>query len=133
MLNLLRKPLTWIVVLECAVGCGLALVAWHMITGAAAQNGAGLPALPPAVSVPDSTPPSPPPASPPVPSPTVRPLPGLNLDVGFWRVRLADLNSEEASFEALEWKIVHSCLDAAQRYVESVVVPAVVQAERQGG
>jgi hypothetical protein len=130
-LNLLRKPLTWIVVLECAVGCGLALVAWHMITGAAAQNGAGPPAPQPVVSVPDSTAPSPP-ALPPAPSPTVRPLPGLNLDVGFWRVRLADLNSEEATFEALEWKIVHSCLDAAQRYVESVVVPAVVQAERTG-
>lgn len=132
MLNLLRKPLTWIVLLECAVACGLALVAWHMVASAAAQNGAGPAALPPLVLGPDSpTPQSP--ALPPAPSPTARaPLPGLNLDVGFWRVRLADLNSEEAAFEALEWRIVHSCQNAASRYIESVVLPAVVQAERQG-
>ena len=65
------------------------------------------------------------------PAPT--PVPGLNLDTNFWRLRLAELNHGEASFEALEWKLVHSAMDAAHRYVESVVLPSIARAERRKG
>jgi hypothetical protein len=56
--------------------------------------------------------------------------PGLNFDAGFWRLRLADLNRGQAQFEALEWRLVRSAMDAAHRYVESVVIPSILRAER---
>jgi hypothetical protein len=56
----------------------------------------------------------------------------LNVDPDFWRARLAALNEAEQQVEALEWRIVHSALDTIHRYVESVVVPAVEQAEKGG-
>ena len=56
-------------------------------------------------------------------------LPGLNVDPAFWRSRLAGLKQAEAQVEALEWRIVHSAMEAVQRYVDSVVVPAVERAE----
>jgi len=34
MLNLLRKPLAWMVLAECAVVMALVLVAWHMVANA---------------------------------------------------------------------------------------------------
>src|SRR5450759_816943 len=58
-------------------------------------------------------------------------LPGLNVDSSFWKGRLAELNQGESSFEQLEWKIVHAVMDAARRYVKSVVMPAVTGAERR--
>jgi hypothetical protein len=70
-----------------------------------------------------------------VPKPTtsvVRQLPGLNVDTGFWRSRLLDLNRDEAAFEVLEWKIVHSAMDTIQRYTETVVIPSV-EAAAHGG
>jgi hypothetical protein len=130
MRNVLRKPLPWMVLAECAVVAALLLVAWHLI------------ANPP---VPDSSVPVivPPPADsgetgiPAVPgplgesTPKARPtLPGLNFEASFWRLRLAELNRGQAAFEALEWKLVHSAMDAARRYVESVVLPSVSRAER---
>jgi hypothetical protein len=58
-------------------------------------------------------------------------MPGLNIDPGFWKLRLAELNGGERTFEQLEWRIVHSAMDAARRYVKSVVLPALAQAERR--
>src|SRR6266850_553759 len=57
-------------------------------------------------------------------------LPGLTLDPGFWRVRLAQLNREQVGLEQLEWRLVRGAMDAAQRYLETVVLPAIVRAER---
>jgi hypothetical protein len=71
-----------------------------------------------------------------VPKPTtsvVHQLPGLSVDTGFWRSRLLDLNRDEAAFEVLEWRIVHSAMDTIHRYTESVVIPSVEGAERGGG
>ncbi|HEY2599433.1 MAG TPA: hypothetical protein VGJ79_13245 [Candidatus Dormibacteraeota bacterium] len=130
MRNLLRKPLPWIVICECVIVAALAIVAWHMVAGAPAAPVAVAPAAAP--STPASAPAS---ASPkaPVPQLSVHPLlPGLNVDSRFWRVRLAGLNQGESSFEQLEWKIVHAAMDAAGRYVKSVVMPALVRAERGG-
>ena|ERR1700674_1710855 len=133
MRNPLKNPLTWMILGESAVVAALILVAWHWI--AAAQ---GLPstALPLAVSSPTSAQDPATQASPAVPKPStsvVRQLPGLNVDTGFWRSRLLDLNRDEAAFEVLEWRIVHSAMDTIQRYTESVVIPSVEEAARGGG
>lgn len=131
MRNLLRKPLPWMVLAECAVVAALLLVAWHLIVNppapgssvpalasAPAESGeAGVPALPGAAGL-----------STPHVSPT---LPGLNFQATFWRMRLAELNRGQAAFEALEWKLVHSAMDSARRYVESVVLPSITRAERR--
>jgi hypothetical protein len=61
------------------------------------------------------------------------PLPGLNLDSRFWRTRLAELNRDQALLAQLEWRIVHSAMDAMKRYLETVVLPAVQRAEKSGG
>jgi hypothetical protein len=132
MRNLFKNPLTWMILCESAVVAALILVAWHWI--AAAQ---GLPstALPLAPSSPSSAQDPAAQASPVVPNPTasvVRQLPGLNVDPAFWRSRLLDLNRDEAAFEVLEWKIVHSAMDTIQRYTESVVIPSVEAAVRAG-
>lgn len=133
MRNLFKNPLTWMILCESAVVAALILVAWHWI--AAAQN---LPstALAPAVASPASTQDPASPAPPVVPKPSTsvpRQLPGLNVDTGFWRSRLLDLNRDEAAFEVLEWRIVHSAMDTIQRYTQSVVIPSVEAAARGGG
>jgi hypothetical protein len=61
------------------------------------------------------------------------PLPGLNLDSAFWRVRLAQLNREQAILEQLEWRIVHGAMETLKRYLETVVLPAIQHAEHAGG
>jgi hypothetical protein len=128
--NLLRKPLPWMVVSECAIVAALAMVAWHIVAGApvpqASDAQVAVPtaqAREPVIQGPTAVREAPP----------VQPLlPGLNLDAGFWKVRLAELNSGERSFEQLEWRIVHSAMEAARHYVKSVVLPALAQAERSG-
>jgi hypothetical protein len=130
MRNLLRKPLPWIVICECAIVAALAMVAWHMVASPPPSPVFGVQAAAP-------TPPAGRPASPAPRMPAgnanaeVPPLlPGLNVDSSFWKGRLAELNRGESSFEQLEWKIVHAVMDAARRYVKSVVMPAVTRAER---
>ncbi len=131
MRGLLKNPLTWMVVGECAVVVALLVLAWHLVAGVSVERGVPAVVLPPAAA--PSTDPMPAPPDVPLPPPVRRPLPGLNVDVGFWRFRLADLNRDQAAFEALEWRIVHSAMDAVHRYIESVVIPAVVRAERPSG
>ena len=132
MRNLLRKPLPWIVICECAIVAALAMVAWHMVASLPASPVSRVPAAAPAAQA----------GEPAGPAPrilaskalaSVHPLlPGLNVDSGFWRVQLAELNLGENSFEQREWKIVHAAMDAARRYVQSVVMPALARAERTG-
>lgn len=126
---LLRKPLTWMIVAEVCVLAALFGVTIHVLAGARHDS---LPALilPEATALPDTpfADVSPDVLSPPEPSGTQL-LPGLNVDPAFWRARLAGLNEAEAQFEALEWRIVHSALDTVERYVDTVVVPAVERAE----
>lgn len=128
--NLLRKPLPWIVICECAIVAALAIVAWHMVASSPPSPVFGVQAAAP-------TPPAGRPASaaPRMPAGNAKAevpplLPGLNVDSSFWKGRLAELNRGESSFEQLEWKIVHAVMDAARRYVKSVVMPAVTRAER---
>lgn len=130
MRNVLRSPLTWMIVLEFVVVGALVALAWTMVASASRPALAS-----PAVGGPEPTDDATP-ALPDLPllSPgTHGPVPGLNLDSRFWRSRLAQLNRDEALLVQLEWRIVHSAMDAIQRYVETVVLPAIRHAEHAGG
>jgi hypothetical protein len=117
---------------ECAVVATLVVVAWHLVATASVPDfPVPLDVAPPAEAG-DAGGPVPAVATaPPEAAPTL--LPGLNVDPSFWRVRLAELNDGEAEFERLEWRLVHSAMDAAHRYVESVVLPSIARAERPRG
>jgi hypothetical protein len=129
MRNFLRSPLTWMVVAEFVVVGALVVVAWTAVTAASRPALASptnqLPGSPSDSSaLPDL----------PVLTPGARgPLPGLNLESRFWRTRLAELNRDQALLAQLEWRIVHSAMDAMKRYLETVVLPAVQRAEKSGG
>jgi hypothetical protein len=131
MRNLLRKPLTWMVIAECLVITVLMVVIWNVVAAAAAQRAGAAPVQ--AVRAPkDAT-------ATPLPDMTEATkasapahLPGLNLDARFWRFRLGQLNREQVIFEQLEWNIVHNAMDAVQRYLETVVLPSITRAERGG-
>lgn len=131
MRKLLRKPLTWMILAECVVVAALTLLAWHMLAAPPVQAAAAPPDVSASAAAPDTTALT----SPGVPAASdiiARQLPGLNVDAGFWRLRLAELNRDQAAFEQLEWRLVHSAMDTIQRYLESVVLPSVVRAERGG-
>jgi hypothetical protein len=130
MRNLLRKPLPWIVICECAIVAALGMVSWHMVASPPPSPVFGVQAAAP--TTPAGRPASPGPRTPASNAKAEVPplLPGLNLDSSFWKGRLAELNQGESSFEQLEWKIVHAVMDAARRYVKSVVMPALTRAER---
>jgi hypothetical protein len=132
MRNLIRSPLTWMVAAELAVVGALVVLAWNVVASAVHASSAA----PAAVSAPgdsaDTA--SPLPQLPDLNVKPVRgPLPGLNLDPNFWRGRLGGLNADQASLERLEWAIVRNAEQAAQDYLESVVLPAIRHAEHAGG
>ncbi len=128
MRRLVRAPLLWMVLVEGAVVGALILVAWHAIAGASASGPSAPFSLPPAAASPADT--ALPAAGGPVANAGLRgPAPGLNLAVDFWRLRLESLNRDQAEFEALEWKLTHTVMDAARDYLETVVLPAVRRAE----
>jgi hypothetical protein len=133
MRNLRRKPLLWMVVAECAVVSALVIVAWHMVAGVPAQEAAIPPAASPASAAADGMGPVSVDLTPPSNPATSSLLPGLNVNVNFWRSRLVDLNRSEAAFELLEWRLVHSAMDTIHRYVESVVLPSITRAEGRSG
>jgi hypothetical protein len=127
MRNLLRQPLTWMVIAECVVVALLIIVVWNVVAatavqrpGGAAVQAADAPAATESPSLPDLTATG---------STTPVQLPGLNLDAGFWRFRLNQLNRDQVFFEQLEWRILHNAMDAAQGYLETVVLPSITRAE----
>jgi hypothetical protein len=130
MRNLIRQPLTWMVIAECVVVAVLLVLVWNLVATSASHVGAApiQAAAPPAQ---DSISPLPDLAETP-PSARAQ-LPGLNFNPAFWRQRLGQLNREQVGLEQIEWRIVHGAMDAAQRYLETVVLPAVVRAERARG
>ncbi|HXN77324.1 MAG TPA: hypothetical protein VN965_00970 [Candidatus Dormibacteraeota bacterium] len=129
MRNLLRQPLTWMVIAECIVVTLLIVVVWNVVASAAVHHSGGTSVQ--AADAPADASPSPlpdltaaeEPASP-------AQLPGLNLDARFWQVRLNQLNQDQVFFEQLEWHVVRSAMDAAQAYLETVVLPSITRAER---
>lgn len=131
MRKLIRRPLTWLILAECVVVGALVLVAWSMVAAISPRDATAPLGLSSSAGSTDS----------PLPSlglhlhtsTVVRQRAGLNVDPGFWRRRLDELNRGEGAFEVLEWKIVHSAMDTIRRYLQSVVLPSVVGAERRGG
>ena len=126
MLNALRNPLTWLVVAEFVVVGALIALTWSALSSVR-------PALAsPSLQAPDTAGSSADSQLPDLPAnaaPKIGPRPGLNLDSEFWRARLAQLNEDQVYFEQLEWRVVHSALAAAQRYVDRVVIPSLQRAE----
>src|SRR5690348_15750904 len=129
MRRMLRQPIAWMIAAEVVVVTALVGVAWHEL---AAADGGAAPLILPATSTPADT------SAPDIPADAIAPpasttaplLPGLNIDPAFWREHLIGLNAAEAQFGALEWRIIHSAMDTVQRYVDTVVVPAVERAEK---
>lgn len=131
--NLIRKPITWIVIAELVVVIALIVVAWSMVASAV-RPALAFPSLPPASAAPNGDGASPlPDVTAGVQSAERGPAAGLNVDSSFWRSRLDALNRDQVSFEQLEWHLTRTALDAAQRYLETVVLPSIESAERPGG
>jgi hypothetical protein len=113
---------------ECVVVVALIFVAWNVV--AAATNGGGADAAAQPSDTAAGAPATRSPALPSIAQPAVRgQLPGLNLGSAFWRARLGQLNRDQVFFEQLEWRIIHSAMDAANRYLETVVLPSITRAE----
>ncbi|HEY8862704.1 MAG TPA: hypothetical protein VIO37_00845 [Candidatus Dormibacteraeota bacterium] len=130
MRNLLRKPLTWIVIGECVVVAVLLVVVWNVVAASVMRHAVG--AQVQAVEAPAKTFSSPLPDLGRVTKPAPRlQLPGLNLDAGFWRNHLTQLNREQVILEQIEWRIVHNAMDVIHRYLETVVLPSISRAERR--
>jgi len=130
MRRLVRAPLTWMIVAECLVVGTLLMVAWHVIAGVATPSAAAPLTLPPVEASPADT--ALPAAGVPAGANAHGALPGLNVGIAFWRLRLVSLNRDQAEFEAMEWRITHAVMEAARDYLETVVLPAVRHAEGGG-
>jgi hypothetical protein len=119
------------IVSECAIVAALAMIAWHFIASQPLPHtSSASPASPAAQAQAAAS--SPEALATESTSPIRQLLPGLNVDTNFWKRRLGDLNRGENAFEQLEWRLVHSAMDAATRYVKSVVMPSLARAERAG-
>lgn len=130
MRNLIRNPLTWMVIAEIVLVTALVLMAWNAIAAVVARPAAAAPLFAVAGPALDQ---SPLPDLPAITKPaSTAPRPGLNVDPVFWLTRLRALDLDQVAFEQLEWRIVHAATDAAQRYLETVVLPSVSAAERGG-
>jgi len=108
------------------------MVAWHMVASQPASLVSGILAAAPTPVPSQAASPAPVTAPGEDAAPADALLSGLNLDSRFWRQRLGELNQGENSFEQLEWRMVQAGMDAARRYVKSVVMPALARAERGG-
>jgi hypothetical protein len=118
------------VIAECVVVALLIVVVWNVVAAAAVQHATAAPAQ--AIDSPAA------PSDSPLAEVTVAAgsarqvqLPGLNVDAGFWRLRLNQLNRDQVFFEQLEWRIVRNAMDAAQAYLETVVLPSITRAEQR--
>jgi len=130
MRNLLRKPLTWIVIAECVVLGVLLVVVWNAVAASVTRHAISAPLAIAEAPTNTSTRALPDVAK--VTKPAPRPqLPGLNLDTGFWRNHLSQLNREQVILEQIEWRIVHNSMDVVHRYLETVVLPSIARAERR--
>jgi len=129
MRNLLRQPLTWMVIAECVVVALLIVVVWNVVAHAAAQHAVTAPAQ--AADFPAAASDSPLPVVTVGAGPALQvQLPGVNMNAGFWRVRLDQMKRAQVFLEQLEWRIVRNAMDAAQGYLETAVLPSITRAER---
>src|SRR5256885_17029976 len=109
MRNLIRSPLTWMVVAELIVVAALVVVVWKVI--GATSDALASPSVSAPGSADDTSSPLP---DLPLTGPVVPhgPLPGLNLASAFWHDRLEQLNRDQVSFERLAWRSNHNRPDA---------------------
>ena len=131
MRNVIRSPLTWLEAAEIVVVTAIVAVAWTVAASAShASASQSIAEAPQATDDPGSSVPG-------LPQPNNRagrgPLPGLAVDPSFWRERLGNLNVDQVYLEQLEWQVVRSAEDAVNRYLETVVLPAISRAEHAGG
>jgi hypothetical protein len=132
MRNLLRKPLTWIVIGESLLVAVLLVVTWNAVAASVTRHAAG--AQVQIAEAPTKTSSRPLPDVVPSTKTAPRPqLPGLNLDSAFWRNHLSQLNREQVVLEQIEWRIVHNAMNVMRRYLETVVLPSITRAERRSG
>ena len=133
MRNLIRTPLTWLVIAEFLIVGVLIVLAWQLVASAVrpASAASSVQASAPAVDT-GSAADSPLPNLPVIGKLPAGPMPGLNLGSAFWRSRLAQLNEDQVFFERLEWQVVHTAIASMERYIQVVVVPAIQRAERGG-
>ncbi|MGH7761200.1 MAG: hypothetical protein ACREOY_07255 [Candidatus Dormibacteraceae bacterium] len=118
------------VIAECVVVALLSLVVWNIVAAAAVQRATAAPAQ--AIDSPAFASDTPlPEVSVGAGQATQVQLPGLNVDAGFWRSRLSQLNRDQVFFEQLEWRIVRNAMDAAQGYLETVVLPSITRVEQR--
>ncbi|HUE68975.1 MAG TPA: hypothetical protein VMP38_12375 [Candidatus Acidoferrum sp.] len=131
MRNVIRSPLTWLVAAEIVVVTAIVAVAWTVAASASHSSASqSIAEVPQATDDPGSSLPG----LPQLNNPAARgPLPGLAVDPTFWRERLGNLNVDQVYLEQLEWQIVRSAEDAVNRYLETVVLPAISRAEHAGG
>jgi len=114
---------------ECVVMAALVVVAWRMFSELAPAAGSPLDVLPAPVASPGALPTVPVVAG--MPPAARGPLPGLNVSPEFWRTRLHILNAGTAAFEALEWRLTRAVVKTVRVYLDSVILPAIRQAERR--
>jgi hypothetical protein len=134
--RLLRTPLAYLVAFEVCVSA--ALVGWtiHVFHGRQAvvpepQANAAVDASIPA---PDRSPQSRSPA--PRPSWLAAPKPGrttTRIATSTAGPSFAQLNRSQALWEAAEWRIASTAIAAARSYLERVVLPAILKAEKDPG
>ena len=138
MLHLLRRPLTYLVLGEGLVLLALGVAIWNLIPHSPPRSQAVLtPAQPePAAAPTAEAVPGLPTAAPAHPSASPR-APGTGTGPGtasrdprFWSDRLATLNRDQAALQKNQWRLIDAALGAARRYLDTVVVPAVEQAQR---
>lgn len=133
MRNLVRNPLTWMLLAELVVVTALVWVAWSAVASVV-RPALASPSPPPASAAMGGDTSSPPPDLTAAAQPAERgPAPGLNVDSAFWRMRLDALNRDQVVFEQLEWRITRSAMDAVQRYLDTIVLPSIQRAERPEG
>lgn len=131
--SLVRKPLTWMVIAELVVVAALIMVAWSMVASAV-RPGLALPSVTAGGAATSDAAASPLPDQTAGVQPAERgPAPALNAGSAFWRSRLEALNHDQVGFEQLEWNLTRTALEAAGRYLETVVLPSIQSAERPGG
>ncbi|GAC1509173.1 MAG: hypothetical protein NVS1B3_10970 [Candidatus Dormibacteraceae bacterium] len=131
MRKLLRKPLSWMVIAECVVIAVLLMFVWNAVASSMTRHAVAAPVQAAESPLKESI--APLPDFPQATKPAARSLlPGLNLDAGFWRRHLNQLNKEQVTLEQIEWRIVHNAMDVIHRYLETVVLPSITRAERGG-
>jgi hypothetical protein len=130
-----RRPLVWMIAVECCLVIAFGVAAWRVVVSHRAASPPG-----PLASVPDLANPLAPDPQPaaggsvvPAPSrgprrPATGPTPGLTQDATF----VSRLNTDDAAWEAAQWRLTSAAIAWARRYIDAVVVPAIERAGERG-